>query len=245
MVNFSAKWLDWLAPAHCLLCSSAIRHSSTTQSSSALSVPNLCAPCAGSLPRNVLACQRCALPLNSPSQWCAPCALAPFPVVVHAPLRYDHPVDALIQQLKFSRQLRAAHSLAHHWRELEHAAYDMLVPVPLHAQRLRERGFNQAERLARLASRQHDLPLATRVLQRTRATAPQTLNHDATQRRKNLQGAFVVPPRARARIVQKHILLVDDVVTTGSTVREAAQTLLAAGAAQVTVWAVARTARLY
>jgi ComF family protein len=114
---------------------------------------------------------------------------------------------------------------------------DGLVPVPLHAARLAERGFNQAELLAAPCAARWRLPMLGRVLVRTRPTRPQT-DLDADARRANVRNAFRVPRAAAVR--GRRLLLVDDVFTTGTTVGSAARALRAAGAAAVGVLALAR-----
>jgi ComF family protein len=112
---------------------------------------------------------------------------------------------------------------------------DYIVPVPLHPQRLRERGFNQALELARAAAQRFRIPLATEGLRRIRRTTPQ-IQLDARQRRTNLLGAFApgrLPTGSRVAIM-------DDVITTASTVAECAQILRASGATDIEVWAIAR-----
>jgi ComF family protein len=112
----------------------------------------------------------------------------------------------------------------------------LVIPVPLHRQRLRERGFNQALEIARAPARRLGLELGHRYAWRQRATSPQS-GLDAAERRRNLRGAFQVrlPPGVT------HLAVVDDVVTTGYTVSELTRTLKQAGAHRVDVWAVART----
>ena len=108
--------------------------------------------------------------------------------------------------------------------------------MPLHPSRLVERGFNQSYEIARVVSRLLDLELDGQALRRIRATAPQ-VGLDRGARAVNLSGAFAADPR---KVTGHHVILVDDVVTTGSTAIEAASTLRAAGAAAIEVWAVAR-----
>ena len=117
------------------------------------------------------------------------------------------------------------------------------MPVPLHASRLRERGYNQALELAKPLARALRIPLAEGVLSRTKPTAAQTIL-DAKTRRKNLRGAFVVNESLRAKIEATHIALIDDVMTTGATLRECTRVLKRAGVARVDVWALARAPRL-
>jgi ComF family protein len=115
--------------------------------------------------------------------------------------------------------------------------YDVLLPVPLHLERLRWRGFNQAALLARRLARQWTLRLDPFVLVRIRATPPQ-VGLDEAQRRRNITGAFAV--RCADRVRRRKVLLVDDVYTTGATVNECARVLKKAGARRVDVLVLAR-----
>ncbi len=115
-------------------------------------------------------------------------------------------------------------------------AVDVIVPMPLHVDRLVERGFNQSHEIARFAARPLGLDCEPRLLRRSRPTRPQ-VGLAREERIANVRGAFCAGP---ASIAGRRVALVDDVVTTASTVAEAAQVLRAAGAAAVDVWAVAR-----
>jgi ComF family protein len=117
-----------------------------------------------------------------------------------------------------------------------HLDVDVLVPVPLHPEKLAERGFNQSIEIARWVAREVGRPCDCASLKRTRFTRPQ-VGLPLAERRENLQGAFAVTGSLRGR----RVAVVDDVVTTGSTVRECAWALLRAEAASVQVWCVART----
>jgi ComF family protein len=114
---------------------------------------------------------------------------------------------------------------------------DVLVPVPLHVRRLRKRGFNQAVLMGELLAREWKIPLARRALKRVRWTEPQ-ISLSAGERRDNVKGAFAVADLAV--VTGKHVLLLDDVLTTGSTVEECSRVLKRAGAAEVTVITAAR-----
>lgn len=161
-------------------------------------------------------------------------------------LYFVHPVDDLIRNLKYRGELANARVLgtllAAAVRERGDALPRLLVPVPLHDARLRERGFNQAAALARYAGRALEIPFARSVLKRVRDTPSQTAL-DERARRRNVEGAFAVNgPRAREKLLAaNHVALVDDVMTTGSTLAEARNLLLEAGVSRVDVWAVART----
>lgn len=223
-----------LLPRHCLLCG---LDGSRER--------DLCAGCLGDLQRNRVRCPRCALPLHAPAALCGECLReAPPFAAAYAPYVYGHPLDLLVGKLKFGHSLAAGRVLADLWRDAVEedtpALPDLFVPVPLHAGRLRERGYNQALELARPLARALRVALAPHLLLRTRATPAQS-NLDAAVRRRNLRGAFAVEAGARASdISRQRIALVDDVMTTGATLRECARVLLRAGAAQVDVWALAR-----
>ncbi len=144
----------------------------------------------------------------------------------------------MIPRLKYHAQLAIApvlgECLAHAVRHLPRP--DRLVPMPLHARRIRERGFNHATEIARELANRLELPLDTTSCQRVRDTPPQMgLKHDA--RRRNVRGAFACPGDVRGQ----HIALVDDVMTTGTSLDELAATLKRAGAREVSCWVVART----
>ncbi len=161
---------------------------------------------------------------------------------------YAFPWDRLIADFKFHDQPELAQPLAARLaqaasRVLEAgdiAPPELLVPVPLSAERLRERGYNQAWELARRLGADLRIEADARVLLRPVDTA-----HQATlprvERERNLHGAFMVDPAQRGAIAGRRIALVDDVMTTGATLREAALELLRVGAAEVQAWAFART----
>jgi ComF family protein len=152
---------------------------------------------------------------------------------------YAFPADVLVQGLKFRSELSLAPLLAEALcAELGDTAIkpDLVVPVPLHEVRLRERGYNQSMELARsIAARLH-LPLDSGTCLRVRNTAPQ-LDLPWKERRENVRGAFSC---ARA-LDGKTVAVVDDVMTTGATLGEVASTLKKFGAARVVNWVVART----
>lgn len=199
---------------------------------------DLCAGCRRELPRFGAACRVCAQPLGGGADLCGRCLRRPPPVTrTAAAFAYTTPLDRLILDLKFHRRLHLAPLLgalmAEHLAAQERP--QVLLPVPLHPARLRERGYNQALELARPLSRRLGLPIDLALCRRVRATAQQaTLT--ARERRRNLRGAFAVTRRPE----YAHVVLVDDVVTTGATVFELARMLRAAGVARVDVWACAR-----
>ena len=205
---------------------------------------DLCAGCYADLPRNEQACQRCGMPLASTIALnCGECQLHLPPYDrTFAPLLYQPPVDYLIKGLKFGRRLAIARLLGE-WlgtalQQRQVKPPQGIIPVPLHPSRLRERGFNQSLELARPVARCLDVPLLLSNVRRIRHTQPQA-QLDAAARRSNVQGAFSISRPVQAR----HVAILDDVITTGSTVAEIAGILKAAGVEEIEVWAVARTSQ--
>jgi len=149
---------------------------------------------------------------------------------------YEDPVDRLVTGLKFRGELACARVLGTLLaRQVAAAGIRLpqaLVPLPLHASRYRERGFNQAEAVARHVASRTGVPLDALLLQRLRATAPQT-TLSASERRHNCTGAFAARPGRRS---PARVALLDDVMTTGSTAAAAAEALRAAGARHVELW---------
>ncbi len=222
--------LNALVPHRCALCG-------------ARADAVLCPACRAELPRNHHPCPRCALPLAAPQAHCPDCSGQVRPYVrAVSPLRYRQPVAWLVTRLKFDGQLRLAEALAAPLLEVltqrEAPLPEVVVPVPLHPQRLRQRGFNQAMEIARPLARRLGLVLDGTACRRLRPTTAQT-GLDAAGRRRNVAGAFAVSPRLAGRSVA----LVDDVMTTGSTVHAVADALCRAGVAQVEVWTAARAER--
>ena len=228
---------DWLGrlerlvlPPTCLLCGAA-----------GAAGLDLCAGCLNDLPRNFSACPCCATPL--PIGWSGACnrcrAQPPDFDRAFVPFRYQPPVDFLITRLKFTGRLACARVLGELFAtalaERGDPPPDCIVPVPLHPRRLRERGFNQALELARAAARRCGIPLWINGLQRVRHTVPQT-QLDARQRQTNPLGAFALD----APLPGTRVALMDDVVTTASTVAECARVLRASGATEIEIWAIGR-----
>lgn len=202
---------------------------------------DLCLPCESELLRNRPCCPRCALPLQRDEPICGVCLKRDPPfTVAWAPFRYAYPLNQLVTQFKFGRQLAAGRVLGEllcDAAQLENPARpELLIPIPLHDQRLRERGYNQALELARPLARRLNLPIDAYALTRSRATPAQT-GLDAKERRRNVHGAFSVKAKVQ---LPAHIALIDDVMTTGATLREATKVLRRAGVTRVDVWALAR-----
>ncbi len=221
--------LQLLLPEQCSLCRGPA------------SAP-VCAPCRAELPWNRIACPLCARPQETgPSYVCGACAQAP-PLFDSAwsAFRYATPIDRAVQGLKYHAGFRAgrwlgeemARELARHPQPLP----GLLLPVPLHPGRLRRRGYNQALELARALGRMLTIEVDAELARRLRPTEDQ-IGKSAAERRRNVKGAFTVNA---AGLNGLHLALVDDVMTTGSTLSELARVCREAGAARIEVWTAAR-----
>lgn len=169
---------------------------------------------------------------------CAHCLRHP-PAFAHtqAAFLYAYPLDGLIQQFKYGRDLHLAQFFATHLApHVMNTPAELIIPMPLHPERIRERGFNQAVEMGRPLARELGVPLVLDAARRIRNTPAQaSLPHDA--RLKNIHGAFVCD----ARVKGKRVALLDDVMTTGASLHELARAVLAAGAIEVEAWVLART----
>ncbi len=227
--------LDALLPPHCLTCDAGVEAQGT-----------LCAACFGRLSFvTTPCCERCGVPLAHEGQGpaCPACvARPPAYDSARAALRYDAGAQALILPFKHADATGHAGPLARQMARagaalLERA--DLVAPVPLHWRRLLARRYNQAAllsaRLARIAGRPH----APDLLRRTRPTPPLG-DRGAAERATLLDGVFGLGRGAARRIAGRHVLLVDDVMTSGATADACARVLMAGGAAAVSVLAAAR-----
>ena len=155
-----------------------------------------------------------------------------------AALVYQYPINHLVRGLKFKGNLAAGQLLADEMAatspRFESSRPDLILPVPLHYTRRLKRGFNQAEFLARQMSRSEALPLETRILRRVKRTSAQS-GLSRKERKINIKGAFACKPLKGLKIV-----LVDDVLTTGTTLNECCRAVKIAGAVSVAVWVAAR-----
>ena len=222
------KIIHSLFSQNCLLCTAASAEET-----------GLCLACLTDLPWLPLQlCPQCAL-VSSNGQICGHCLkVAPAFNRTHALFSYRYPLDALLQRYKYDHVLNLAHTFAGLMeRSLSVSDRpDVLIPMPLHASRLRERGFNQALEIARLLAKKLALPLDAQSCVRTRMTAPQ-VSLPLKRRIGNMRRAF----SCTARLEGKRVALLDDVMTTGASLNALADTVRAAGAIHVECWVVART----
>lgn len=219
-------------PSQCAVC-----HDWGTQRVCALCVARF----APVLPR----CERCAIEVPAGTGLCGACLTDPPPFErTLAAVDYAHPWDGLITQFKFHSALDLGPALSQRLLDTFHRGGDpapaLFLPIPLSAERLRERGYNQAWELARRLARALNCRADPNLLLRVKDT-PHQLALAPDQRAGNVRSAFAVEPRRRAELSGATVTLVDDVMTTGATASEAARALLQAGAARVHAWVVART----
>ncbi len=164
------------------------------------------------------------------------------------PTLYEGVMKKVIHLLKYNKKTGIMRSLGKIIRsyfnclDSSFPRLDLLVPIPLHRKKLRERGFNQAELIAKVVAKHLQVRLTKGNLKRTKATITQT-SLDRKERRRNLRGAFTV--KNRGEFQGKDVLLVDDVYTTGITIKEAAKALKEAGVKRVYVFALARALNPY
>ena len=198
----------------------------------------LCRACADDLPRLPSPrCPCCALP-TAAGELCGRClAHPPHYDRTLAAFNYGFPLDKLIQSFKYGHRLALAAYLGRELARLApDVAADLIVPLPLHPSRLRERGFNQALELARPVAVTLGLPLDSRICTRIRHT-PAQAGLPWKKREQNIRGAF----HCACDLSGRRILLVDDVMTTGASLDECARTLKLHGASEVVLLVVART----
>lgn len=193
---------------------------------------------------NLPACRHCAISLPQPGI-CGACLRRPRPFTAAvAALHWQTPVDFLLHRFKYQRRLELGvvlgEYLAQHLLDQRADMPELLLPTPLHANRLRSRGFNQALEISRVVAARLDLQLATGLLLRRRPTLTQT-GLTPRERRRNIRGAFQVNEQRSAALRGRHLVIVDDVLTTGSTAAEMSRTLLRSGAARVDIWTIARS----
>lgn len=219
----SPKLQQLLPDQPCLLCGASSSHS-------------WCPDCDASLPYlDGALCPVCALP--AAGGICGRCLQHPphFARTV-AVFAYAFPIDQLVQALKYGEQLTLAAALAQRLAQRSAQRPDCILPMPLHPARLRERGFNQSQELARHLARRLQVPLLADGARRVRNTAPQS-SLPWQERKRNMRNAFACDEPLHGL----HVGIVDDVMTSGATLDALAGTLRRAGARDITAYVVART----
>ncbi|MBI2067791.1 MAG: ComF family protein [Deltaproteobacteria bacterium] len=190
-------------------------------------------------------CPLCSLPFDSSldsDHLCSSCleVSPPFARTIALGV-YKELLHEMIIRMKYHQEERVAEFFGERLaRKMidEQIKGDWLIPVPLHPKRLRERGFNQAVVMSKVISRVTGIPFSPFLLRRVRDTSPQT-GLEAVDRKKNMKGAFQV--EKEALLEGKQVILIDDVYTTGATLRECGKVLKKAGAVEINVCVAART----
>lgn len=230
-----------LLKSNCVLCGSLVSGSIS-----------LCEGCRDDLPIVEHACKTCALPMeyDAKSNVCGQC-IGQNPSADYAInlFHYENPIDYLIAQMKFQQQLSAAAVLADLFKnhletlknnrmensQFDHGMPDAILAMPLHSKRLAKRGFNQSLEIIKPAAKSLGIPILLDLVSRSKHTKAQS-NLNKQQRIKNVSGCFTL----LAKPNYSHIVIVDDVVTTGASTNELAKLLKKSGVAKVGVWSLAR-----
>jgi ComF family protein len=222
----------WALPPTCILCQQRAQQPL-----------DICLPCYGDLPWLKPGCPCCATPQTDRVTACGKCQQDPPPFTrALALFHYEPPITQLLLGLKFHSHLLYARVLGEimakqitqHWYK-QKALPQILIPMPLHRQRLTQRGFNQALELARPIAKICKIPLDIKHCLRPKATLAQA-QLKAAARKKNMQNAFTTNPY----FAGKHVAILDDIMTTGLSLRSLALSLQQAGAQRIDVWCVAR-----
>jgi ComF family protein len=229
---------DIIFPPQCLACAEIINLPARQF---------FCSPCQGKIRFiNDNFCPICGIPfLSSPAgnHICGDCLVnPPYYVQARAVAGFETVIMDAIHKFKYGRSIFAGNTLGlfmagFSFPDFVFSEYSLLIPVPLHIKRLRERGFNQSLLLAKEIGRKYRIPVNFSLLKRSKFTLTQTGLNKA-EREKNIKGAFAVTDEKK--IADKNIILIDDVYTTGATINECSRVLLKAGAQKVAVLTLSR-----
>ena len=222
-------------PSSCVLCNASVKRNIS-----------LCHACEADLPIISHACKTCGIPLEETQSICGQCLNSKPDVDYSISLfHYESPIDYLITELKFSHKLSHAKILGsllkqHLLNNSLHDSYpEAIIPVPLHKKRLIKRGFNQSLEIAKEVTEALEIPIHNNIVQRDKATQAQS-ELDLKQRKRNIKGCFKLSNKNEMMPAYSHIVIIDDVVTTGATTNELAKVLKLAGVKKVGVWSIAR-----
>jgi ComF family protein len=229
--------IEQALPAQCLLCQ--------------LSSDNklICENCQKALIQPRSCCQCCGLALPNSLPFCGNCLKQTHRFTqLHAISDYLPPYPEMIKKFKYSKQLiqgellgeLMVQSLHLNFSSQQINAVDYLLAVPLHKQKHRQRGFNQAQLIANVVAKQLDISVLGTIVERHKQTTAQE-NLSAQQRKKNLNNAFSINAGHQHNLSGAYVVIIDDVVTTGATVNSLCQTLLAEGVRRVDIWCICRT----
>ena len=232
MIQLLNPLLNFAFPRHCLLCKTP-----------SLGSELLCLACTQDLPYHQgKQCRQCAVLIDqSATDFCGHClAKPPAFDQTHALFSYQDPIPHFVMSLKFGQRLVYGELLGKLFAaKIQNDPLiklpECLIPIPLHLQRLRERGYNQALCITKTLGKSLELPIASKLVERDKQTQPQS-NLRLKERLVNVRNAFSLHKKADF----SHVAIVDDVMTTGQTVNEVAKCLKKGGVARVDAWCVAR-----
>ncbi len=219
------EFLSNLSAPVCLFCGRVLAHQKSSPSEYFSFAYHVCHSCLTRLPYK---------PYSEQISSCVQHDETPNPILAITAMRYEEPIASALRTLKFREGLHFAPILSfimYKALQASAATFDAVIPIPLSPKRRQTRGYNQAEILASPIARRLGIPLLNTFLVRSRNTAQQSRFQDPMKRAQNISGAFEVPDECCVDGLK--ILLVDDVLTTGFTLQEAATTLLSAGATMV------------
>ena len=228
-----SRIVDFLYPNACLRCEQVGQNGL-----------NICEQCYKGLVWNSYSCNRCALPLPSGnSSVCGACSNKKLYFdFAFAPFIYKDFIQEVIPQFKFNQKFNYGSLLADlFYQGIEKTNLDLpdiLLPVPLHKKRIKSRGFNQSLELARMIGKKLKIEVYRNAVKRIRDTHVQ-MQLPAKQRASNVKNAFVTN-LIKEKFKNKHIAIVDDVMTTGNTANEVAKCIRLAGTSKINVWCMAR-----
>jgi len=230
--------LDFLFPPSCLTCGSRELYKRECL---------ICKVCVNSIPFITHPfCTRCGKPFSTKSErdhLCGECLTHnSYLTTVRALGKYEGILKTMIHEFKYKQKFALRNVFAllldtYPTDDINFFSYDLFIPVPLHLDRLKQRGFNQAVMWGDILKKKYNVPLERTALKRTESTLPQVSLHGKT-RKSNVRNAFKVTDSTLAR--DKAILLLDDVYTTGATMNECARVLIEAGAFRVDGFVIAR-----
>lgn len=246
-----SRLVEFILPAQCLLCglkNVPCDNTKVQHTNNSIETGLICAICLDSMIKERACCQHCSLALPKAQAFCGDCLKHPHHFSsIHAIGDYSSPFSSLIKKFKYSKSLLEGEllgillvrSILFNFSDNKIGDVDYLLPVPLHRDKLRKRGFNQALLIAQVVSKALTIPILDNTVIRNKKTIPQEgllLN----ERKKNLKGAFSV--KNTQTLKDKHIVIIDDVVTTAATVNSLCKVLIEKNAKQVDVWCISRTA---
>lgn len=227
------KWLKFkhmlkssFFPQTCLLCSASKGEGF-----------GICKNCLDDLPHHTSCCPQCGL-LSFEGQLCGACIASPPDFdATKAAFTYEYPISQVLQQYKYNQQLFLAETFAELMlQKIQAQNIDLIIPMPLHPNRLQERGFNQSLEVSRIIGKHLNIRVNSQAVSRIKLSPPQA-SLPLKERVRNMKGPFI----CNEDLSVMRIALIDDVMTTGASLNALAKAVKAKGAAHVECWLIART----